>query len=319
MRFDEQQRRRSDGPVSAGSDGVVDAHLHAVDFLQQELDPHELLRSMDEHGVDRVVAFGLPYKKKWARTEPHRPRYYLDDEARCYPWVATDDQVARWAEAFTAPSRLAVTCCGIEPTDLDAARRLDRLLTDGPFVGVGELLLRHGRLSSHLADEVPTGDHEAVRRIVDVCAQHGVPLIVHQNAGATGQGPDAYLSEMEVLLSWDPSVPVVWAHAGTTGEHIGVPPATVARLLADHPQLVIDLSWSATDRLVPHGGDAIDDEWVELVAGFDQRFVWGSDSVGAVEHLVQRLGIFRRFLAALPPASRRAVAAQNAERIWFDR
>ncbi|MDY7103162.1 MAG: amidohydrolase family protein [Actinomycetota bacterium] len=296
---------------------MIDAHVHAVDFLQDTGDPSALLGCMDEADVDAAVVFGLAYKKKWSRLEPQRPAYYLDDEASCYPWVATDEAVARFVERADRPDRLAATVCGIEPTDLDAPRRVDRLLTEGPFVGVGELLLRHGRLSTHVLGERARAEHEAVVGIVDVCARHGVPVAIHNNGGSTGQGATAYVDEMEFLLGRRGDVDVVWCHAGISGEGVGRSPEDIDALLGRHPRLHIDLSWSATEALADP--DEIDAEWLEVVAGHPLRFVWGSDSVGHFEDLPSKAATFRRFLDQLPPQARTDVASANARRLWFDR
>ena len=142
----------TDGPL-------IDGHVHVVDFLQDAADPADLLAALDDGGVEGAVIFGLPVKKKWGDHEPHRPRYYLDDSDSCYPWSATDGATARFVERAGAPERLAPLACGVDPTDLDAARHIDALLTHGPFVGVGELLLRHGRLSTLIHREPARANH----------------------------------------------------------------------------------------------------------------------------------------------------------------
>lgn len=299
----------------------VDAHVHVVDFLQRSADPEHLAAAMDEAGVGAAVVFGLPYKKKWAAHQPNRPDHYLDDEAQLYPWVATDEAVTSFVERFPDRDRLAPTVCGVEATDLDAAERVDRLLSEGPFVGVGELLLRHGRLSTHLEGEWPRADHRAVHRIVEACARHGVPLAVHQNTGATGQGPVAYLDEMTQLLDRaDDRLDVVWCHAGVSGEQVAPELAALDDLMGRYPTLHLEMSWSATDRVVPSDEVAEPDgEWLELIAGHPARFVWGSDVVGDPAAMPERTARARAVLDRLPPGARRQVGGENARRLWFDR
>ena len=40
---------------------------------------------------------GMPLVKKWDPSEPVKPEYYLEDDARCYWYSATDALVAREA------------------------------------------------------------------------------------------------------------------------------------------------------------------------------------------------------------------------------
>jgi predicted TIM-barrel fold metal-dependent hydrolase len=293
----------------------VDAHVHICDFLQECSPPERLLEAMDLCGIESAVVFGVPYKKKWSCGQPRRPSRYLDDEAECYMWPATDEAVRFWYQDAEAADRLAPTACGVEPTDLDAASRIDRLLEQGPFVGVGEVMLRHGRLSTHAVGERPRGDHPAVRRLVDVCARRGVPLAIHQNAGSTGQGEVAYLPELDQLMGWRDDVDIVWCHAGISGQHVGPSPEHVDRLLAALDRLHIDLSWSATEELGPQ--EEIEPRWADVVREHADRFVWGSDSLGRFDRLDAAVERIRAFLGQLPSEAAEKVARGNARELWF--
>ena len=294
---------------------MIDAHIHIVDFLQDIGDPAELLAEFDRAGVEGGVIFGLPVKKKWGHHEPNRPRYYLDDTDHCYPWSATDEATVRFYEQSGAPDRLAPLVCGVDPTDLDSAQRVDRLLDEGPFVGVGELLLRHGRLTPLIHGEQARANHPAVLAIAGVCARRGVPLVIHQNSGSTGQGPTAYLPELEALLVHAADADVVWCHGGVNEERVVSPTAHLDRLLRQHPRLHIDISWAATE--VVSARDHVAHDWLELVAAHPSRFLWGSDSVGRFDGLAGTAQRIAAFLEQLPPAARRAVAGDNARRLFF--
>lgn len=296
---------------------MIDAHIHVVDFLQDAADPAQLLAAFDEAGVSAGVVFGLPVKKKWGHHEPSRPRYYLDDVDSCYPWTATDEVTARFFEQSGAPDRLAPLACGVDPTDLDAAARLDRLLSEGPFVGVGELLLRHGRLTPLIHGEPARANHPAVIAIAEVCVRHDAPLLIHQNAGSTGQGPTAYVPELVQLLEASPDLTLVWCHAGVSDEHVVPPEDLLDGLLARHAGLHVDISWAATE--VVEGADHVAHEWLELIEAHPDRFVWGSDSVGRFDGLAASAHEFSRLLGRLPAPTRTAVAEENARRLFFDR
>lgn len=294
---------------------LVDAHVHLVDFRQESAGVDALVAAMDDAGVSSAVVFGLPYKKRWSWDEPRPPGYYLDDEAQVYPWVAGDLEILDLIDASPHADRFAVTVNGVDPTDLDSADRVDRLLGTGRFAGVGELLLRHGRLSAHVATERPRANHPGVRRILEVCVRHGVPLALHQNAGSTGQGATAFVPEMEELLGWQDIVPIVWCHAGVSGEHVTENADVVDDLLRRYPHLHVDLSWSVLDG--PFEDEHISGEWTDLIVAHPERFVWGSDSVGHFDSLSTDAAAARRLLDRLPERTRAGLASANARRLWF--
>ncbi len=295
---------------------MIDAHIHVVDFLQDAADPVDLLAAFDACGVEAGVVFGLPVKKKWGQHEPSRPHYYLDDTDHCYPWSATDEATLRFVERCAEPERLAPLLCGVDPTDLDSARRVDELLSDGRFAGVGELLLRHGRLTPLIHGEQARANHPATIAIAEVCARHGVPLVAHQNSGSTGQGPTAYVPELSELLTTVPDVDLVWSHGGCTEEHVAPPPELLDHLLTAHPRLHIDISWAATEIVSAHNHVA--HQWAETIARHPDRFLWGSDSVGRFDTIPRVAASITSFLEQLTPAARRAVSTENARRLFFD-
>jgi hypothetical protein len=73
---------------------VVDMHVHLVTFLQTTEGLRSLLNAMQSGNISRSLVCGLAVRKKWEYFEPHPPSYYLDDDARCYYWSATDEVVA---------------------------------------------------------------------------------------------------------------------------------------------------------------------------------------------------------------------------------
>ena len=74
---------------------TCDCHLHFVDFLQHTDGMPALLAAMDKSGVDQSMISGMPLVKEWSAEEHQQPAYYLDDDARCYWYSATDVLVAR--------------------------------------------------------------------------------------------------------------------------------------------------------------------------------------------------------------------------------
>jgi hypothetical protein len=302
--------------------GLVDAHVHLVDFLQQGEGVDAFLAAMDESGVDRAVVFGVAVKKRWAASEPRRPGYYLDDNSGCYSFSLTDALVANELRGLAPEqrARLAPTVCGFDATDLLAIEHLERVWNsyDG-WAGIGELLLRHDDLTNLTQGEPATMAHPALQPILDFARAHDVPVAVHQDSSSAGRpGEHEYVPELSGALARHPRTTVVWCHAGISRR---IAPdgqvQVLTELLAAHPGLHVDLSWAVADHVLPDGRPH--PEWVELIERRADRFVLGSDVFGRPDGLGAALDRFSPLLDALAPSSRAAVASGNATRLWFGR
>lgn len=69
---------------------TLDSHLHYLDFTQKTDGLPLLVKQMDAIGVEAAVIFGMPIVKMWSESDPIRPDYYLDTDARGYYYSATD-------------------------------------------------------------------------------------------------------------------------------------------------------------------------------------------------------------------------------------
>src|SRR3978361_1390308 len=98
---------------------LTDCHLHLVDFLQHTDGGKALIDAMDKAGVDDAMLCGMPLVKQGARAEDGQPQYYLDDDARCYWYSATDVLVQREVSALPPESRKRFHpfICGINSAD----------------------------------------------------------------------------------------------------------------------------------------------------------------------------------------------------------
>lgn len=111
---------------------------------------------MDQSGIERAVVFGLPLVKKWDAYDPLEPRYYLDDNSRCYYYSATDHLVLAALQSASGPerNRFASLICGLNPTDKHGVRHVERMLERSDvWRGVGEVLLRHDDLTNLTNEE----------------------------------------------------------------------------------------------------------------------------------------------------------------------
>jgi hypothetical protein len=81
-------------------------------------------------------------------------------------------------------------------------------------------------------------------------------------------------------------------------------------LLAQYPNLTIDLSWVIFDQEIAPGG-VLDKRWPALIEEYPGRFVIGSDTVGAFAQYKSTLHRYYLLLDALKPATARKVAHDN--------
>jgi hypothetical protein len=314
---------RSQGPLRRP---VIDMHVHAVDFNQRSDGLGRLIERMDRANAAKAVVFGLPVKKKWDVVEPNEPHYYLDDNAACYYFSATDEIVAQQYLLLEErhKARLAPTICGLNPTDRNAVDHLEYMYGKYPFWrGVGELLLRHDDLTNLTKEETARANHPALAPVFEFCRDHDLPVLVHQNSTSVGiHDAFEYLHELKETLAAFPRLTFVWAHCGISRRiwHKSYP-SMLREMLRAHDRLCVDLSWVVYDDVVCRGdpADALvpHQRWLDLIHDFPDRFMIGSDLVGHFEHLDVVLGRYQRLLDALANGVADQVAVANAERIWF--
>jgi amidohydrolase family protein len=137
-----------------------------------------------------------------------------------------------------------------------------------------------------------------VRRMVALAVERDLWLHAHCDDAA-----------LEILVRHDPRVKIVWAHTG-----FSTPPAKVARYLAQHPNLVGELSYRYDVTL----DGKLDPAWRALFLAFPDRFVLGSDtwvnerwtSYGEI------IAYYRGWLAQLPADVAGMIASGNGERLF---
>jgi predicted TIM-barrel fold metal-dependent hydrolase len=146
----------------------------------------DLIRSMDETGVRRSVIFGFP----WERPEHYRRHndYILEAVNR-------------------RPDRL-VGFCAFSPLSAGGPQEVSRCLQAG-LSGVGELAVYGSGLSKKVI--------EALKEVMDLCAQFDVPVLLHTNEPVghqyAGKTPMT-LAEIYRFVKAYPSNRIVLAHWG---------------------------------------------------------------------------------------------------------
>ena len=146
----------------------------------------DLLRNMDEEGIDSSVVFGFP----WENAEYYRRHNdYIIESVKQHP------------------DRLIGFCC-FSPLSSCGLKEAGRCLEAG-LSGVGELALYHSGFSAEFAG--------ALKELLDLCSRLDVPLLIHTNEPVghpyPGKTPTD-LGDIYHLVKQHPSNRFILAHWG---------------------------------------------------------------------------------------------------------
>lgn len=134
------------------------------------------------------------------------------------------------------------------------------------------------------------------RRIVELAVEHNLVLHAHSDADA-----------VERLLAQDPTVKVLWAHAGFDE------PEEIGAMLAKHDRLWADLAFRGD---VSYDG-GLSEEWVTLFTTHPDRIMLGTDTYTPerMYFLPSHAEASRRWLSNLPADVAERVAWRNAHEL----
>lgn len=206
--------------------------------------------------------------------------------------------------------------------------------------GFGEITahhISHGRMGAQHPYEWVPPDHPLLLLLADIAAEKGLPIDLHldlvpqdmprpDRPAFNPSNPAVFrenLAGFERLLAHNRTARIVWAHAGS--EHLLTRTPQIQReLLARHPNLHMSLRPGPGG---PHPVFALDPqgvlkpEWLALLRDFPDRFVLGSDEfhppyASARRTPAEGYDNLRRLVEQLPPELARAVAFENAERLY---
>lgn len=308
---------------------VIDMHLHFVDFLQNTDGFENLLDSMNKGNISKSVVFGLPVKKKWEFYEPHKPTYYLGDNAKCYYFSSTDDIVAHEYLKLTTEQKkkFAPTLCAFNPTDCSSIDYIHYMFEKYPiWKGIGEVLLRHDDLTNLTHEETARANHPAMDPIYEFCAKKKIPICLHQNSTSVGiHNEYEYLHEISGSLEKHPNTTFVWAHCGVSRRVLHKKyHAMVNSMLSKYPHLFVDLSWVVYDDIICKAREG-EKKWLhpkkawidEVFLEFPDRIMIGSDLCGHFNTHGKTMARYNALLEILPEHVSEKIAFKNAEQLYF--
>jgi predicted TIM-barrel fold metal-dependent hydrolase len=255
---------------------LIDAHSHLPG--PDALGP--LVAAMDRHRIARVALLGVGGVQK-------------DDAA----WIG--------AAAARHPDRVVALAPVPDPLAAEAPRRLERDLASGRYRGAGEVHVHQASRKIRRALDGPP-----FRALLDVCAAHGAPLVVHDEL------VDGLVSELERALAHNRRAAIVVAHAGS-GE-----PRRLGELLGRHENLYLDVSGMHFLRtpalaaeqgpLAPAWGALLTEHPARILAGID---LW-APALFRPAMLDRLMRWTRRVLGELPPEAAEQVAHRTAVQLY---
>ncbi len=169
------------------------------------------------------------------------------------------------------------------------SRRLNEGLYRGVYKGIGEFHLFR-------ADDART---RQMRAIMDLAIENDIFLHVHAPAGP-----------IRAMFEMDPRLKILWAHAGMTE-----PSEVVADMLESFPRLWTEVSFRAGEI---SQGESLDPSWRTLMLRHRDRIMIGTDTyvAGRWDGYEGLIAEHRQWLAQLPPEVARAIAYDNAARLF---
>src|ERR1700704_1279408 len=201
---------------------INDAHLHLTNYIQKGTDIHDFLAIMGTK-VGRVALFGIPLQQQWSyqNSGDFAPTYYLQTDAPLYYYSFADAYIAMAYKSLSKEeqARFDPMITGFNPADMYGVDHIRRVLQvfPGVFSGIGEFTIHKEFVSSKISGETASLTNPALDRILDVAAEAGLIVIIHNDIDIPFAKPAAepvYLTQMKGLLQRHPNGAIIWAHCG---------------------------------------------------------------------------------------------------------
>lgn len=306
-----------------------DGHFHLTNYVQEGITARYYLDSIMGDKVGRSTLFGIPLQQQWSHrvTGDNAPSYYLDTDAPLYYYSFTDAYIAMQYRSLTPEQqkRIDPMITGFNPTDMYAADHIRRVLLTFPgvFTGIGEFSIHKEFVSSKVSGDVASLQDPALDRILDLCKETGLLVILHNDIDNPFPKPGSpnYLEDMRALVKRHPDTPIIWAHVGLgrVVHPIDQQAAMIDQLLQDPAMrnLYFDLSWDEVAKYIVSSDSALARS-VRLVEKYPDRFLFGTDNVAPAtqaKHL-KVFDLYAPFWAKLKPSTSLAIRKGNYERLF---
>ncbi|MCU0234516.1 MAG: amidohydrolase [Thermoanaerobaculales bacterium] len=306
-----------------------DAHFHLTNYVQEGTDIRDLVDMMGGT-IGRSTVFGLPLQQMWSyrNTGDFAPVYYLQTDAPLYYYSFTDAHIAMAYRSLTAEQQVRVDpmITGFNPADMYAADHIRRVLLTFPgvFSGIGEFTVHKEFVSAKVAGEVASLTNPALDRILDLAAEAGLVVILHNDINMPFPKPDQepyMLAQMKGLFARHPDTTIIWAHLGVGRivRPLANQAAIVEKICTD-PALAhvyMDISWDEVAKYVTATPEATR-RTADIINRYPDRFLFGTDVVAprAVDAMVAVYDAYAPLWALLTPEASFKVRKGNYERLF---
>lgn len=226
-------------------------------------------------------------------------------------------------------------------TDPDMKRRFagqaEKIIALGA-AGFGEMTAEHFSLHSRHPYETAPPDHPLFLILADIAARHDVPIDLHMEAVPqdmplpdidrvkSGNNPSslrANIPALERLLSYNPKVRIIWAHAGwdNTGYRTL---KLMDDLLSRHANLYMTIKYggdSVEENRPLAAGGRLKANWLDTMKKHPDRFMIGTDQfftppLSDIRRKAGRGKPVKAFLSQLPPDLRDKIGFENPLRVF---
>jgi hypothetical protein len=229
----------------------VDAHLHFRPFGGKAIPFDEVVSYLRKSGVHHANVFGIGQKLPASSD----CTYYLDCPGTPVLPSIRNDVVngENYLESQPADPHLTLSMTSFDvanPESIPADLAMYDQEFPGQFRWGGELNVVKAALFHNHHESATSEDISEWADFMAVLEQRGIPLTLHSDLG-NDQEPTKYLHLLERVLDRYPRNKIVWAHMGLSKELATMDPrshiAITKRLLDEHPNLTLDLSWRVID------------------------------------------------------------------------
>ena len=285
---------------SGGAGEFHDSHFHLTNYVQQGIEPRDLLKIMGTR-VGRSTLFGIPLQQMWSHgnSGEFAPAYYLHTDAPLYYYSFTDAYIASVYRALSKDeqARFDPMITGFNPADMYGVDHIRRVLKTFPgvFSGIGEFSIHKEFVSAKIAGETASLTNPALDRILAFAGESGLVVILHNDIDMPFGKADTepvYLTQIKALLKRHPETAIIWAHTGLgrivrpvqvsaeaaerTPTHLQILEAMLKDPALRH--VSFDISWDEVAKYAVSSPEVV----ARVVGIFNQhpdRFLFGTDTV----------------------------------------
>jgi len=310
-----------------------DSHCHLTNNVQEGPSVRDFLNMMGST-VGRATLFGVPLQQEWLyEVDGDRaPTYYLHSDAPLYYYSFTDAWIAMAYKSLPKAERerFDPMITGFNPVDMYAADHIRRVLKTFPgvFSGIGEFTIHKEFVSAKIPGEVASLQNPALDRILDLAAEVGLVVILHNDIDvpiakdvAKDERQPAYLNQIKAVFKRHPKTTIIWAHMGL-GRLVAPSRAHLTQIetiLRDpnFSNVYVDISWDEVAKYFVASPEATTG-LADLMQRYPDRFLFGTDAA-APEDQSKYLKVFYQYeplWKSLDAETSRKVRLRNYERIF---